>query len=265
MGGPEPPRRGTRVPYHDRNAPALLVAVPGIIGQPPFTGVDIWNVYELSWLNPKGKPEVAIGTLVFPCDTPGMIESKSLKLYLNSFSQERVASSAELERRIARDVGAACGGAVEVSLLMPQRFNDLPYGEPEGESLDSIDVDVEEYQPQPSLLIAHGETVTETLISNLLKSNCPFTGWPDWGSLQVRYRGPRIDRTGLLRYVVSFRQHGGFHEQVVERMFVEIQRMCFPTELSIYARYTRRGGIDINPFRTNTGVSCPVNCRTARQ
>ncbi len=261
------------MPCRGRHDPALLVAVPraplrqalGVISQPPFTGVDIWNAYELSWLGPQGKPELAIATLIFPCDTPGMIESKSLKLYLNSFSQEHVASPAELERRIARDVGAACGGAVEVSLLLPHSFPDLPRGELEGELIDSLEVDVEKYEPQPSLLVAGGQSVAETLTSNLLRSNCPVTGQPDWGSLQVRYRGPRIDHKGLLRYIISFRKHAGFHEQVVERMFMEIQRMCFPTELDVYARYTRRGGIDINPFRTQTGLSCPVNCRTARQ
>ncbi len=273
MGGFDPSRLRRSLPYTDRYDPSLLITVPraplrealGIIGQPRFTGVDIWNAYELSWLDQKGKPQLAIATLVFRCDTPGMIESRSLKLYLNSFSQERVASPAELERRIADDLGAACGGAAEVTLLMPQRFVDFPHGEPEGESLDSIAVDIEEYHPRPSFLIAGGETVTETLVSNLLKSNCPVTGWPDWGTLQIRYQGPRIDRKGLLRYIISFRQHAGFHEQVVERMFVEIQRMCLPTELSVYARYTRRGGIDINPFRTNTVLPRPSNRLTARQ
>ncbi len=261
------------VPSQGRHDPALLVALPraplrqalGIIGHPPFTGVDIWNAYELSWLGPKGKPELAIATLVFPCDTPGMIESKSLKLYLNSYSQERIANPSELERRIARDVGAACGGAVAVSLHMPHSSPGLRHGELEGELLDALEVDIESYQPQPSLLVAGGEIVRETLTSNLLRSSCPVTGQPDWGSVQIHYRGPRIDREGLLRYIISFRLHAGFHEQVVERMFVEIQRMCLPTELAVHARYTRRGGIDINPFRANEGLSCPVNCRTARQ
>ena len=264
---------GRRTGYQDRYDPKLLNAIPrehqrqllGLTGALPFTGLDIWNAYELSWLNSNGKPQIALAAFAFPCESPNLIESKSCKLYLNSFSQTDFAAPPDVERHLARDLSTACGGSVEVSLLQPEQFTDTGFGSLEGESLDSLEIRIETYQPQPAFLGVCPETADETLSSNLLKSNCPVTGQPDWGSVQIRYRGPRIDRAGLLRYIVSFRQCTGFHEQIVERMFVDILRMCRPEELSIYARYTRRGGLDINPFRTNAGEFHPPNRRTARQ
>lgn len=231
----------------------------------PFRGVDIWNAYELSWLDPRGKPRVAIGTIVFPAESPCLIESRSMKLYLNSFNQSRFSSTRLLEKTMMRDIGKACGSGVKVKVTLPGRFGRQILEELEGELIDGINTEVSSYTPDATLLSARGPVVRETLTSNLLKSNCPLTGQPDWASLQVSYRGPKINRSGLLRYIVSFRQHGDFHEHCVERIFTDILRQCGPERLTVYARYTRRGGIDINPFRTNCGDAPPPNRRTARQ
>jgi 7-cyano-7-deazaguanine reductase len=264
---------GRPVPYRDRYDPGLLHKVPrapgraalGIAGPLPFTGVDLWTAYELSWLDRRGKPRVALARLAFPAASANLIESKSLKLYLNSFSQERLDGAGAVRAAIATDLAAASGAPVEVRLTSPSEFGLEAVAEIEGQSLDDLEVDIEAYTPNPALLSSEGRTVEETLTSNLLKSNCPVTGQPDWGSVQVRYRGPRIDREGLLRYIVSFRRHQEFHEQCVERAFVDLLARCRPERLTVYARYTRRGGLDINPFRTNTGDSPPPDRRTARQ
>ncbi|MCX7891609.1 MAG: NADPH-dependent 7-cyano-7-deazaguanine reductase QueF [Burkholderiales bacterium] len=270
MASPEAPL-GREVPCPERYDPTLLFPIArdegrarlALAGALPFTGVDVWNAYELSWLGPKGKPEVALATVSVPCESPAIVESKSFKLYLNAFSQTVFADAAAVRAAIARDVGAACGAPVSVvlaSAAAPLEARPL-----EGESLDAVDVAIADYLPNPALLAARGEAVEETLVSDLLKSNCPVTGQPDWASVQVRYRGPRIDRAGLLAYVVSFRGHADFHEHCVERIFVDIAARCRPERLSVYARYTRRGGLDINPFRTNWEPAAPPNVRTPRQ
>jgi len=233
----------------------------------PFIGGDIWNAYELSWLNPRGKPALAIAVFQVPANTPRIIESKSFKLYLNSYNQTRIAGPAQLRTQLATDLAAAAGGPVGVELIFPESFDALSLGELAGESLDDQDVAIDTYLPAPELLegAASGDDVEETLMSRLLKSNCPVTGQPDWGSVQIRYRGPRIDRARLLAYIVSFREHAEFHEHCVERMFVDIMRACRPRRLSVYARYTRRGGLDINPWRATPGEPAPANLRNARQ
>jgi 7-cyano-7-deazaguanine reductase len=231
----------------------------------PFSGADLWTAYELSWLDSRGKPEIALGFFRVNADSPNIVESKSLKLYLNGFSEKRFDARAEVEGTIAADLGHAFGSRVEVRLAGPRDFAHLPAAELDGESLDDLPIAVRHYTPRPELLAAGGDTVSETLVSNLFKSNCPVTGQPDWGSVQIRYRGPRIDRAGLLRYLVSFRQHGGFHEHCVERMFVEIAERCRPDRLTVYARFTRRGGLDINPFRSNWEEPPATSLRTARQ
>jgi len=231
----------------------------------PFSGVDIWNAYELSWLDPGGKPRVAIVTMIFPVESPRLIESRSMKLYLNSFNQSRFVSVDQVERTMRRDLRQACGSRVEVKVTLPGRFGQQVLEELEGKLIDGINTKISGYKPDAKLLYATGPVVEETLTSNLLKSNCPLTGQPDWASLQVRYRGPKISRAGLLRYVVSFRQHGDFHEHCVERIFTDILQQCKPERLTVYARYTRRGGIDINPLRTNCDDAPPSNRRTARQ
>lgn len=278
-GGASARRRGKpfsrkKVPvYRDQYDPRLLLPVPrathrtriGIGRVLPFSGVDTWNAYELSWLDPGGKPRVAIASIIFPAESPSLIESKSMKLYLNSFNQSRFSSIDLVEKTMTRDLSRACGSSVKIKITLPGKFGRQIFEELEGELIDGIHAEISNYRPDPALLSARGAVVEEALTSNLLKSNCPLTGQPDWASLQVRYRGPKISRSGLLRYIVSFRQHGDFHEHCVERIFTDILRQCRPEKLTVYARYTRRGGIDINPFRTNCGDAPPANRRTARQ
>lgn len=266
---------GQPVAYATRRDPGLLFPVPraesrAAIGVPaalPFTGVDVWNAYELSWLDARGKPEVAIATLTVPADSPTLIESKSLKLYLNSLASERFADMAALAATIAADLSAAAGAAVAVTTTPRAGFAGLALAELAGACIDDLAIAIDHYgPPQPAFLGATGDAGEETLVSHLLKSNCPVTGQPDWASVQIRYRGPRLDRAGLLRYLVSYREHAGFHEQCVERIFIDLMRRCAPQALSVYARYTRRGGLDINPWRATPGfASLPGNPRGARQ
>ncbi|HVT33872.1 MAG TPA: NADPH-dependent 7-cyano-7-deazaguanine reductase QueF, partial [Rhodanobacteraceae bacterium] len=225
----------------------------------------IWNAYELSWLDARGKPEIAIGEIRVPATTPNLVESKSLKLYLGGYAHERFARTDDVRESIARDLSAAAGGPVAVALTTPDRFAAFSIVALEGESIDGLAVSIEHYgPPDADLLRAGDEDVEETLVSNLLKSNCPVTGQPDWASVAIRYEGPRIDRESLLRYIVSFRNHSEFHEHCVERMHVDLMRRCAPRKLAVYARYTRRGGIDINPWRGSEPGE-PPNPRTARQ
>ena len=232
----------------------------------PFDGVDIWNAYEVSWLDARGKPEVAVAEFQVPALSPFLVESKSLKLYLNTFSNSRFAHAAEVERIIARDVGQVAGSPVRVKLIMRAGF-DTRAAELPGIWIDGQEVSIDTYDVCPDFLtVLPGAPAEheETLFSDLLKSNCPVTGQPDWGSVQVTYRGARIDPAGLLRYIVSFRNHTGFHEQCVEHIFRDIKARCRPTHLTVYARYTRRGGLDINPFRSDY-ASPPPNRRLYRQ
>ncbi|TDN68467.1 NADPH-dependent 7-cyano-7-deazaguanine reductase QueF [Paraburkholderia sp. BL10I2N1] len=239
----------------------------GIGARLPFFGTDIWNAYELSWLNARGKPQIAVATFFVPADSPNIVESKSFKLYLGSFAQTPFESIDVVRETIKRDVSAASGASVSVHLAPPAEFGKLALEEFDGLSLDRLDLDTDVYHPDPSLLTAAFDEapVEETLFSNLLKSNCPVTGQPDWGSVQIHYVGPQIDQAGLLRYIISYRNHTGFHEQCVERIFVDVLKACQPVKLAVYARYTRRGGLDINPFRTNFNLPMPDNLRTARQ
>jgi 7-cyano-7-deazaguanine reductase len=208
-----------------------------------------------------------------PCETPNIVESKSFKLYLNSFSNTRFASADEVRDRIRADVaealwrGATAPSSIGVRLLLPEAFGQEQVRELDGVDLDRLDIECTHYTPAPELLTAafDEQPVQEVLTSNLLKSNCLVTNQPDWGSVQIRYAGPQIDQGGLLRYLVSFRNHNEFHEQCVERIFMDIRQRCKPIKLAVYARYTRRGGLDINPFRTSHPATPPANVRTARQ
>jgi 7-cyano-7-deazaguanine reductase len=261
------------IPYKDHYDPTLLQPVArapqrrelGIEAALPFTGADIWTAYELSWLDPKGKPWVAMATFIIPAESPSLIESRSFKLYLNSFNQTPVASPEVLRDLLSRDLAGACGAAVGVQILLPGEFPDEQIEEMDGEFIDGIDVEIRDYQPNPTHLAVGRSGVEETLVSNLLKTNCPLTGQPDWASIQIRYKGARMDRAGLLKYLVSHRQYGGFHEHCAERIFADLMHRCRPERLTVYARYTRRGGLDINPFRTNCDEKLPHNVRTARQ
>ena len=239
----------------------------------PFFGADLWTAFELSWLNARGKPQVAVAHFTVPCETPNIIESKSFKLYLNSFNSSVFADIDAVRERLKADIAEAAwrgserSGGIGVKLLSPEQFDREQVHELDGLDLDRLDIECTHYQPAPELLRSDATLpeITETLVSRLLKSNCLVTGQPDWGSVQIRYSGPPIDQAGLLAYIVSFRNHDEFHEPCAERMFRDILARCKPHKLSVYARYTRRGGLDINPFRTSSPQALPVNVRTARQ
>jgi 7-cyano-7-deazaguanine reductase len=273
---PESSPLGKPVAYQAEYMPSLLFPIArqqkreeiGVVGTLPFFGVDIWNAYEVSWLNLRGKPQIAIATFTVPADSPNIIESKSFKLYLNSFNQTRLASADALLELLRTDLADGFGAPVQVKLTPPDAFSTLKMGELEGLLLDRLDIEVTDYSPNPALLKAnHDEAIVEeTFLSHLLKSNCLVTGQPDWGSVQIRYVGAQIDQEGLLQYLIGFRDHNEFHEQCVERIFMDILRQCRPQKLAVYARYTRRGGLDINPWRSNfTTGQRPSNLRNARQ
>ena len=289
MNLPENSQLGKAASYIDQYDAALLFPIPrapkraeiGIAGAPPFLGADMWSAFELSWLNLRGKPQVALAHFTVPCETPNIIESKSFKLYLNSFNNTRFADADAVRERLRRDVSEAvwrsgtppAAGAqarppvIGVRILLPDLFDREPVHELDGLNLDRLDVACDRYTPAPDLLaVEQGEApVSEVLVSNLLKSNCLVTGQPDWGSVQISYSGTPIVQESLLQYLVSFRNHNEFHEQCVERIFMDIWTRCRPVRLAVYARYTRRGGLDINPFRSSYAQALPPNIRTARQ
>jgi 7-cyano-7-deazaguanine reductase len=228
----------------------------------PFFGEDIWNSYEISWLNAKGKPIVALAEFHIPATSSHIIESKSFKLYLNSYNLTRFDDAAQVVAQMEKDLSKAAGGDVRVLLTSPQ--DAVAVENFTGECIDELDIEVSHYEPAPELLSAKGEVVTEALVSHLLKSNCPVTGQPDWASVQITYTGAKIDQEGLLGYLISYREHGDFHEQCVETIFMDIWQQCKPEQLSVYARYVRRGGLDINPFRSSKDER-PANMRLSRQ
>ncbi len=281
MSQAEDSQLGKATPYKDQYDASLLFPISRLpkrqeIGVPatlPFLGADLWTAYELSWLNARGKPQVAIAHVTVPCETPNIIESKSFKLYLNSYNNTKFADAAEVLARLRADLSAAAWrdsgrtGTVGVKLIAPELFDQEPIHELDGLSLDRLEVECTHYTPAPELLTAafDEQPVSEVLTSSLLKSNCLVTGQPDWGSVQIAYSGPHIEQAGLLQYLVSFRNHNEFHEQCVERIYMDIWTRCKPTKLTVYARYTRRGGLDINPWRTSHPQALPANVRTARQ
>ncbi|BDX07640.1 NADPH-dependent 7-cyano-7-deazaguanine reductase QueF [Planctobacterium marinum] len=263
---------GKTVDYPSTYDPSVLEAVPrslnrnplGIGDTVPFKGEDLWNAYEFSWLNHKGKPMVALLECKVPATTPNIIESKSFKLYLNSFNQSRFHSSEEVHQKLIKDLSLVAGGDVSVTMQDLSASN-LPVVELPGECIDDLDIEVTHYQPDASLLKVDSEqTVEKTLVSHLLKSNCLITNQPDWGSLYISYQGPLIDEAALLEYIISFREHNEFHEQCVERIFCDLMAQCRPQKLTVLARYTRRGGLDINPIRS-TETESMANLRLIRQ
>ncbi|GLQ89483.1 NADPH-dependent 7-cyano-7-deazaguanine reductase QueF [Dyella flagellata] len=274
MTTPEHSPLGKHTVYADRYDPSLLFPIPrqskrdeiGVHTPLPFQGVDVWNAYELSWLDMRGKPMAGVAEFQVPAHSPNIIESKSFKLYLNGFAQEPLANVAALSALLQQDLTRAAGAVVTVTIRPPRAAQHV-FADLEGESIDELPVSIDYYgPPRPEYLRTdkHAGLVEESLVSDLLRSNCPVTGQPDWGSVQIAYRGAPIDREGLLRYLVSFRTHNEFHEQCVERIFVDVMKHCAPERLSVYARYTRRGGLDINPFRS-TQQAMPGNLRGARQ
>jgi 7-cyano-7-deazaguanine reductase len=232
----------------------------------PYQGMDFWNCFELSWLLPSGKPVVAIGEFAIPADSPNIIESKSFKLYLNSLNQTVFAEPAELVAVLQKDLSAAAGKVIGVRVRSLTEVAAEGVAALPGVCIDELDVSISNYdEPQPELLRCEsGRVIEESLHSHLLKSNCPVTGQPDWGSVVVQYRGAALDHAGLLAYLVSFRQHADFHEQCVERIFLDLQRLLKPEHLTVYARYVRRGGLDINPYRSTAAIQ-PDNRRLVRQ
>ncbi|MEM9243374.1 MAG: NADPH-dependent 7-cyano-7-deazaguanine reductase QueF [Pseudomonadota bacterium] len=266
---------GKNSEYSDQYNPELLFAIPrqakreeiGISSAAlPFKGFDIWNAFELSWLNAKGKPIVAILRLHYPCDSPNIVESKSLKLYLNAFHQTRFSSWENVYQHLQQDLSASIGTQVSIHLHPLNQLAQMTIQAFEGICLDDLDIHCDNYTVNSAYLSAEPDTLIEEIIySDLLKSNCPITGQPDWASIQIHYRGAKMNHQGLLKYIISFRQHQDFHEQCIERIFVDIMRYCKPDKLSVYGRYTRRGGIDINPIRSTDTIKLPLNSRLARQ
>nr|WP_290693199.1 NADPH-dependent 7-cyano-7-deazaguanine reductase QueF [Halomonas sp. UBA3074] len=230
----------------------------------PFVGEDEWHAFEVSWLNSRGKPIVAVARFRLPAHSPNLIESKSWKLYLNSFNQSRFYSRQEVMETLANDLAVAAGAEVSVELFDVDASELSPQQLP-GECLDDLDIAINDYTPSSAHLSVGDEIVEETLYSHLLKSNCPVTGQPDWGSVLIRYKGPKIDREGLLRYLIGFRQHQDFHEHCVEHVFTDIMTQAKPVQLLVLARYVRRGGLDISPWRATLGLTPPTPLRLARQ
>lgn len=269
MGGRETDSSlGQDVEYEFNYNPELLFPISrqegrdrvGIVAnQLPFQGVDIWTGYEISWLSMKGKPVVRVAEFTLPSDTPNLIESKSFKLYLNSFNQSEFESEQCVIETMERDLSDAAGGEVSVAFF-PVDSDEINCSRVDGICVDDLEIDVDVYEPDPTLLLSDAsEQVSEVLYSHLLRSNCPVTGQPDWGTLVVHYTGAKLDQEAFLKYVISFRQHTGFHEQCVEQAFVDIDKATQAKELVVYARYLRRGGLDINPYRSKSGP-LPKEC-----
>lgn len=265
---------GKQTTYSGHYDPSLLCPISrktarGTADSAPAStlrGVDLWTAYEISWLNPDGLPQVAIGEFVFPCASEFIIESKSFKLYLNSYAQSQFESLESVKENMLRDLSAAAGIEVDVILYQLSEYNGFKsISEPQGVLIDQQQVSIDRYQPDSGLLqVDSSLIVEETLYSHLLKSNCPVTDQPDWASLYVTYKGPKIDPQSLLKYIVSFRQHQDFHEQCVEKIFSDILTCCGAQQLTVYARYLRRGGLDINPFRSTCHDTVP-SYRQVRQ
>ena len=269
---------GRQTDYVSVYAPQLLFPIPraesrailGLGDALPFYGVDIWTGYELSWLDALGKPVVAVAEFFIPCASEFIVESKSFKLYLNSLNQTRCENVAEVEALVTKDLARITNSDVRVNITplnSPARtaLHLTEIAEIKGELLDDLVVVIDSYHPAPELLTTEAGRVDECLVSHLLKTNCPVTGQPDWASLVVRYKGNKIQRENLLRYIISFREHQDFHEHCVERIFSDIARVCKPEQLTVYARYTRRGGLDINPFRSSNPTENPELLRLIRQ
>lgn len=269
---------GQATQYPDQYDPSLLFQIPRSenrlklnikAGQAlPFVGIDIWNAFELSWLNTKGKPQIALAEFQIPADSPNMIESKSFKLYLNSLNNARFADEQEVRERLVADLSAAAGSKITARIQANETIAKKGIQEMGGVLLDRLDIEIDPHIPADPTLLGVNEDfgpIEQCLVSHLLKSNCPVTGQPDWASVQIRYQGRPILEEGLLRYLIGFRQLGEFHEHCVETIFSDIKRECKPDKLSVYARYTRRGGLDINPFRTDHNAPWPDNTRHARQ
>ena len=266
---------GQSTEYVDTYTPSLLFPIARKLNRDdlnidestlPFKGQDLWTGYELSWLNAKGKPVVAVASFIFACQSSHIIESKSFKLYLNSFNQTRFDSLEQVQTALITDLSNAVGKPVVVTLYNSDDYNCLPYTPLPGECIDELDIEIDNYDIDASILTSsNNEIVTETLHSHLLKSNCLITSQPDWASIIIRYSGAQICRESLLKYLISFRTHNEFHEQCVERIYCDLMASLNITELEVYARYTRRGGLDINPYRSSQSDEIPFQVKINRQ
>ena len=262
---------GQKSEYISTYSPELLCPIPREnrwkdrgYEKAPYQGVDVWNAYEISWLNNKGVPQLAIGEFIIPCTSPNLIESKSFKLYLNSFAQTQFESLDKVLALMKTDLSTCAGMDVEVQVTFLKDLKSS-ISEFEGSCLDELDISTSIYEPNKELLRNDSDELTkERLFSHNLRSLCPVTGQPDWGSVYIEYSGPAIEHAGLLKYLISYREHSDFHEQCVENIYLDIMECCQPEELTVYARYLRRGGLDINPFRTNTNKTAS-NIRLVRQ
>lgn len=260
--------------YVTMYTPSLLESIPrqnqrktlGIAdGTLPFKGLDIWNAYEFTWLNRKGKPEVAVAQMQVPGKSSHLIESKSLKLYLGSYSNTPFSNRAEVIKTLESDLTLATQAAVSVVLHTPEQALQEGMGQFIGTNLDLQDIEINEYFWNPEFLVLESSTIVrESVYTHLFKSLCPMTGQPDFASILIQYNGNSISHEGLLRYLVSYREHAEFAEQVTERIFVDIMNRCSPERLAVSARYTRRGGIDINAHRTHD-EELPAEVRLWRQ
>ncbi|MGP9671492.1 NADPH-dependent 7-cyano-7-deazaguanine reductase QueF [Pseudoalteromonas sp. AOP31-A2-14] len=266
---------GQSTEYVDTYTPSLLFPIARKLNRDnlnidestlPFKGQDLWTGYELSWLNAKGKPVVAVACFIFTCQSSHIIESKSFKLYLNSFNQTRFDSLEQVQTALITDLSNAVGKPVVVTLYNSDDYNCLPYTPLPGECIDELDIEIDSYDIDANILTSsNNEIVTETLHSHLLKSNCLITSQPDWASIIIRYSGAQICRESLLKYLISFRTHNEFHEQCVERIYCDLMASLNITELEVYARYTRRGGLDINPYRSSKSDEIPFQVKINRQ
>lgn len=272
---PEQSELGKKAQYDANYNPDKLFPIPrkakrdeiGLANDLPFYGLDLWNHYEVSWLNPKGKPMVAIAEIIYPCESPNIIESKSMKLYFNSFNNTKCESVASVKEVMQRDMSERIGAEVTVNIYLLSELKEVDFAvRLNGTYIDDLDVECDTYQTTPEFLCVEDEVAEETLCTDLLKSNCLVTHQPDWCSVEVTYKGKKINREGLLKYIVSFRNHNEFHEQCIEKIFVHIMERCQPEELTINGRSTRRGGLDINSFRSTKPLTGSVtNTRLCRQ
>lgn len=272
---PEESELGKKSDYVSSYDPTKLLPIPrkmkrDEIGVPnilPFSGFDLWNHYEVSWLNEKGKPVVALAEIIYDCNTPNIIESKSMKLYFNTYNNSKFKDIGIVAKMMERDIAERVNGPVSVRIFtLPVRDNKKQFSCFDGICIDDLDIDCSAYMIDTNFLTIEEKIVEETLYSDLLKSNCLVTNQPDWGSVLISYKGKKINREGLLRYLISFRNHNEFHEQCIERIFMDIMRFCRPEALTVYGRYTRRGGLDINPYRSTEGAEASSkNLRLVRQ
>lgn len=245
----------------------------GVTQPLPFFGLDYWNHYEVSWLNNKGKPIVALAEIIYPCDSEFIIESKSMKLYFNSFNNTLIEDATKLQNTIKTDIEKRILAPVLVRIIPVSQFqNNILHTGFNGICIDHLDISCSEYLHNPKLLSIEQEQVSEVLFSDLLKSNCLVTNQPDWGSVQITYHGHKINHENLLKYIISFRNCNEFSETCIERIFMDIMTYCKPAELTVYGRFTRRGGLDINPIRSTQKMDLnsidtekSINLRFCRQ